>query len=143
MASFKRINIVSRRGGGWESRSHNISGFMWVGKPNDDINIMVWNALKLLQITGMVIPKPYTPLPNSEDYILLKINNKWIEPEDISPHRLPFNKINLINRTEYTDIYRLTALLNNKVRGQTFDFLGKTALAKVIKSSLVGERWNI
>jgi hypothetical protein len=143
MLSLEKRGIVSRRGGGWESKSHYISGFMWVGKPKDDIDLIVWNALKIQQIVGMVIPKPYTPLPHSEDYMLLRQNCDWIEPEDISPHRLPFSKFNSIPRSDYQDIYRLTALLNNKVRGQTFDFLGDTSLAKVIKSSLIGQRWNI
>jgi hypothetical protein len=143
MRACERAGFVVRRGAGWESRSHYFSGFLWIGRPDDDLDKLVWNALKLLQLVGMVIPKPYSPTPGTDDYALLLSQVDWIEPEDISPHRLPFAGLNGIDKSDYEDLYRMTAFLNMKVRAHTFDFLGDTYLAKVIRESLAGRRWAI
>lgn len=143
MQSCEQAGFVSQRGLGWESRKHYVSGFLWIGRPDDDLNRLVWNALKLLQLVGMVIPKPYSPMPSSSDYAQLALHVDWIEPEDISPHRLPFAGLNGIERGDYEDLYRMTAFLNRKVHAHTFDFLGDTYLAKVIRESLAGQRWAI
>ena len=143
MHSCEQAGLVSRCGMGWESRGHYVSGFLWIARPNDDLERTVWNALKLLQLVGMVIPKPYSPMPGSADYDLLASQVSWIEPEDVSPHRLPFAGTNGIDRSDYEDFYRMTAFLNRKVRGHTFDFLGDTYLAKVVRESLAGRRWAV
>jgi len=143
MRACERVGFVSRRGAGWESRSHYFSGFLWIGRPDDDLDRLVWNALKLLQLVGMVIPKPYSPTPGSDDYALLASQLGWIEPQDVSPHRLPFAGLSGVERSDYEDLYRMTAFLNMKVRAHTFDFLGDTYLAKVILESLAGRRWAI
>jgi hypothetical protein len=143
MQACEQAGFVSRRGAGWESRSHYFSGFLWIGRPNDELDKLVWNALKLLQLVGMVIPKPYSPTPGTDDYALLTSQVDWIEPEDISPHRLPFAGLNGIDKHDYADLYRMTAFLNRKVRDRTFDFLGNTYLAQVIRESLAGRRWDV
>ncbi len=143
MRACERAGFVSQRGAGWESRSHYFSGFLWIGRPDDDLDKLVWNALKILQLVGMVIPKPYSPTPGSDDYVLLASQVTRIEPQDVSPHRLPYAGLNGIVRSDYEDLYRMTAFLNMKVRAHTFDFLGDTYLAKVIRESLAGRRWDI
>lgn len=143
MQACERADLVSPRGAGWESRSHYFSGFLWIGRPGDDLDKLVWNALKLLQLVGMVIPKPYSPTPGTDDYVLLASQFNRIKPEGISPHRLPFAGLNGIDKSDYEDFYRMTAFLNMKVRAHTFDFLGDTYLAKVIRESLARRRWDI
>ncbi|MBN1891055.1 MAG: hypothetical protein JW850_23870 [Thermoflexales bacterium] len=143
LEACEQAGFVERRGLGWESRRHYLSGFMWIGRPDDDVDKLVWNALKLLQLVGMVIPKPYSPTPGTSDYTLLESQVEFIEPEDISPHRLPFAGHNRLAKDDYKELYRLTALLNRKVRGHTFDFLGDTFLNKVIRESLAGRRWDV
>jgi len=143
MRACEEAGFVSRRGAGWESRSHYISGFLWIDRPDDDLDKLVWNALKLLQLVGMVIPKPYSPTPGSDDYAWLTSQVGAIEPEDTSPHRLPFAGLNGIERSDYEDLYRMTAFLNMKVRAHTFDFLGDTYLAKVVRESLADRGWAI
>lgn len=144
MQSCEQVGFVSQRGGGWDSRNHrNISGFLWIGKPDDDLETLVWNALKLVQLVGMVIPKPYSPIPGSADHGLLESQVDWLEPEDVSPHRLPFADRNGIKESNYEDFYRMTGFLNRRVRSHTFDFLGDTYLAQVIRRSLIGRRWAV
>lgn len=144
MQACERAGFVSRRGGGWDSLNHrNLSGFLWIGKPDDNLEKLVWNALKLVQLVGMVIPKPYSPTPGSDDYALLASQVDWLEPEDISPHRLPFAGRNGIEEGDYEDFYRMTGFLNRRVRSHTFDFLGDTYLARVIRQSLAGRRWAL
>jgi len=143
MHACKNAGFISRRGSGWESRSHYFSGFLWIGRPDDNLDKLVWNALKLLQLVGMVIPKPYSPTPGTAAYEELASRVGWIMPQDVSPHRLPFSGWNGIEKEDYKDFYRMTAFLNLKVRGHTFDFLGDTYLVKVIQESLAGRRWCI
>jgi len=144
MQACEMAGFVSQRGAGWESRGHYyFSGFLWIGQPDDVLDKLVWNALKLLQLTGMVIPKPYSPTPGTKDYQILLSESGWIEPQDISPHRLRFAEFNEIEKSDYEDLYRMTAFLNRKVRGHTFDFLGDTYLARIMRESLIGRRWDI
>jgi hypothetical protein len=143
MEACERAGFVSKRGAGWESHSHTFSAFLWIGRPDDDLDKLVWNALKLLQLAGMIIPKPYSPTPHTDDHARLVSQVDSIEPEDTSPHRLPFAGLNGVAREDYEDLYRMTAFLNRKVRAHTFDFLGDTYLAKVIRESLAGRRWDI
>ena len=144
MQACERVGFASQRGAGWDFRGSNyFSGFLWIGRPHDDLDKLVWNALKLLQLVGMVIPKPYSPSPGTDDYALLVSQVGEIEPEDISPHRLPFAGRNGIARSDYKDLYRMTAFLNLRVRSHTFDFLGDTYLAKMVRQSLTGRGWDI
>jgi hypothetical protein len=151
MRACEGAGFVTPRGAGWESRGYYFSGFLWVGRPKDDLDKLVWNALKLLQLVGMVIPKPYSPTPGTNDYDLLALrrtqDNSFqvdrLEPENLSPHRLPFAGLNGLEKGDYEDLYRMTAFLNRKVRAHTFDFLGETFLAKVIRESLAGRRWDL
>jgi len=143
MKSCELAGFVQRRGEGWESKKFYLSGFLWIGRPDDQLDDLIANALKLLQLVGMVIPKPYTPIPGTNEFLLLGDDPQECEPHKLSPHRFPFAGKNGIDKSEYEDFYRLTALLNMKVRAQTFDFLGNSFLAKTIRESLLGQRWNI
>jgi hypothetical protein len=141
MTDCERAGLASRRGLGWESEHS--SAFLWIGRPDDDVEKLVWNALKLVQLVGMVIPKPFSPTPGTPEHDKLLSTSQCLEPEDISPHRLPFAEQNGVTRGDYMDLYRLTALLNAKVRSHTFDFLGDTFLARTVRQSLSGRRWAL
>lgn len=143
MDACEKTGFCQRRGLGWESRNHYLSGFLWLGLLEDDIDILVTNALKILQLVGMVIPKPYAPLPASKEYNFLLDKRGYLDPEDLSPHRMPLAGFNKLDKADYADIYRMTAFLNMKVRAHTFDFLGNTYLSRVIRESLLGQRWNV
>ncbi len=143
MLACRETGIVSKRGAGWEARGHDISGFLWIGQPHDDSRELVWNALKLLQLVGMVIPKPYSPTPGSDNHAWLIARAGEVQPEDTSPHRLPCAGWNGMAKSDYEDLYRLTAFLNLKVHSHTFDFLGDTYLAKTIRRAMAGRRWSL
>ena len=144
MNACERVGYVSKRGSGWESTNrYSLSAFLWIGRRYENLEELVWNMLKLHQLVGMVIPKPFSPLPGSKDYKILMDKLGNVEPEDISPHRLPLSVINGISRNEYKDLYRLSALLNYKVRNRTFDFLGNSFLAREIRESIKLRRWDI
>ena len=51
--------------------------------------------------------------------------------------------LNRITRSEYHDLYRLAALLNDKVRGTGFDFLNGTLGSQFLRESLRREVWNL
>jgi hypothetical protein len=143
MGACELAGFVQRRGNGWESKNFYQSGFLWIGRPDDQLNNLVSNALKLLQLVGMVIPKPFTPTPGTSEFLLLGDDPGDFEPHKLSPHRFPFAGKNGIEKSDYEDFYRMTALLNMKVRAQTFDFLGNSYLANTIRESLIGQRWNV
>jgi len=143
MLGCERAGLAARRGDGWEQGSSSLSMFLWIGRPRDDLERLVWNALKLVQLAGTVIPKPYSPTPGTEDYKRLAHLRRDLQPEDISPHRLPFAVVNGVEKTDYVDLYRLTAFLNLKVRSRSFDFLGNGYLAGVIRKLLADRKWDV
>lgn len=144
LSALEEAGYVHRRGGGWQSDAHRVlSGFVWIGRPDENLDGLVGNAMRVHQLTGMAIPKLYSPTPGSVEHAQLKAARGDIEPEDISPHRLPFAELNGISRDDYDDLFRLTALLNYKVRSSTFDFLGPSFLAQVVRDSLEAGRWAL
>jgi hypothetical protein len=60
-----------------------------------------------------------------------------------SPHFFPFSDLNGISRTEYHDLYRMAAFLNEKVHNHAFDFLNGTLGSQMLRNSLSREVWNL
>jgi hypothetical protein len=100
--------------------------------------------IQILRLLGSFILKPFTPTPggpesNQHAEYLARIERH----EDWSPHLFPFAELNGITRTDYNDLYRLAAFLNDKVRGQSFDFLEGTLGMRFITESIRREVWKI
>jgi hypothetical protein len=120
------------------------SGFVWIGRPEERLEEIIERCLDVLQLIGTFIFKPFSPTPGSDSAIKFAKYLPGIERhEDLSPHFFPLAEMNGITREDYSDLYRLAAFLNEKVRGQSFDLLRGTLGEKFLKESLRREVWNL
>ena len=119
-----------------------LSGFVWMGRPGDQLEQLILRSFEVLDSLGGLIFKPFTPTPGSPEH---KQHEKYlatIPHREWSPHFFPFAELNGITRGEYHDLYRMAAFLNEKVRSQAFDFL-KVPWAQLLRESLRREVWKL
>lgn len=139
-----RSAVAHLRQAGVEVPGRRISGFIWIGRPNERLDTIIQHMIQVLQALGSFILKPFSPTPGSPEHTenaqyLARIERH----EDWSPHLFPFAELNQITRADYHDLYRLAAFLNNKVRGQAFDFLNGTLGQSFLKDSIRREVWKL
>src|SRR5207237_5759881 len=108
---------------GLQMPSNRVSGFVWIGRPGDQLEQIILRSFQVLECLSSFILKPFTPTPGCQehlqhlDYLLRIPHHEW------SPHFFPFAELNEIAREEYHDLYRMAAFLNEKIRNRAFDFL--------------------
>jgi hypothetical protein len=120
-----------------------LGGFVWIGRPGEDLEGIIRNTLVVLSHFGSVILKPFTPTPGAPEQLDHATYLDTVEPQHWSPHFFPFSELNRITRTEYHDLYRMAAFLNEKVHNQAFDFLNGTLGAQMLRNSLTREVWTL
>src|SRR6185436_17887083 len=98
-----------------------LSGFVSIGLPDDDLEQIIKHVLNLFEVFGSVILKPWTPTPRSKLYSKYKDKLPTDRIELLSPHLFPFSCVNGIRPEEYDELYVLVAALNQKVRSRAFD----------------------
>ncbi len=131
------------REAGAEDRDERLSGFVWIGKPREELEQIIANAFQVLETLGSLILKPYTPTPGSPEHLEHADYLSAVEPRNWSPHFFPFAELNGISREEYHDLYRLAAFLNEKVRNRSFNFFDSTLGAQLLRESLRKEVWKL
>lgn len=132
------------REAGMKIPGRDMSGFVWIGRPHENLDEVIQRMIHILKTFGSFILKPFTPTPGSSEHkkhadYLARIERY----EDWSPHFFPFAELNGITRSDYHDLYRLAAFLNDKVRGQAFDFLEGTLGQTFLQDSIRREVWNL
>jgi hypothetical protein len=120
-----------------------ISGFVWIGRPGDNLERLIRNTLTVLDHFGSIILKPFSPTPGETAQLDHAEYLEGIKPHRWSPHFFPFSDLNGITRSEYHDLYRMAAFLNEKVHNQAFDFLNGTLGTQMLRNSLSREVWNL
>jgi len=120
-----------------------ISGFVWIGRPGDNLERLIRNTLTVLDHCGSIILKPFSPTPGEPAQLDHAEYLEAIKPHRWSPHFFPFSDLNGITRTEYHDLYRMAAFLNEKVHNHAFDFLNGTLGTQMLRNSLSREVWNL
>jgi hypothetical protein len=138
-----RKTVVYLREAGIRLPSDRLSGFVWIGRPGDQLDQLVLRAFQVLDSFGSLILKPFTPTPGSAEHKQHKEYLKDIPDREWSPHFFPFSELNGISRDEYHDLYRMAAFLNEKVRDRAFDFLKGTLGVQMLRDSLRREVWNL
>lgn len=140
--AYKKVRSYLREAGMIET-DNRLSGFVWLGRPGDQLERIILRSFEVLNHLGGLILKPYTPFPGSpehhehEDYLDAIPHREW------SPHFFPLSELNGITRGEYHDLYRMAAFLNEKVRAGSFDFLKGTLGAQMLRESLRREVWKL
>ncbi len=131
------------REAGLKDADNRLSGFVWIGRPGDQLEQIVSRSFEVLNHLEGLIFKPYSPTPGSpehrenERYLAAVPHREW------SPHFFPFAELNGITRGEYHDLYRMGAFLNEKIRDGSFDFLKGTLGAQMLRESLRREVWKL
>jgi hypothetical protein len=120
-----------------------VSGFVWIGRPRENLEAIIARSFKVLELLGGFILKPFSPTPGSEEHLCYADYLEAIPHQDWSPHVFPFAELNGISRAEYNDLYRMAAFLNDRVRGQAFDFLKGTLGLTFLRESLRREVWTL
>lgn len=133
----------SLKQGHYDLQPDQVSGFIYIGLPNDNLEQIIQQTLNLFEIFGSVILKPWTPTPGSELYIKHKNQIETERIELLSPHLFPFSPVNGISVKEYEELYLLVASLNQKVRSRAFDSFPGTLAYEMISKSLSKEVWNL
>ncbi|TLS54128.1 hypothetical protein FE782_01925 [Paenibacillus antri] len=113
--------------------SGNLAGFLMIGTQDDDLETMFRHSFQLLQLCGSLIPKPYTPSFNTDEY---KSYSKAGKLDLLSPHVFPLSEKNGISREEYKEFYQHTSFLNEKRLGQSFNFFDDHYCSIALKRSL-------
>jgi hypothetical protein len=140
--AYKKARAYLREAG-MKEVDNRLSGFVWLGRPGDQLEQIILRSFEVLnQLEGLIL-KPYSPTPGSpehrenESYLAKIPHREW------SPHFFPFAELNGIGREEYHDLYRMAAFLNEKIRDGSFDFLKGTLGAKMLRESLRREVWKL
>jgi hypothetical protein len=120
-----------------------LSGFVWIGRPEEQLEELVLRSFHVLNMLGGLILKPFSPTPGGAEDTRYAEYLASVPCENRSPHFFPFSELNGITRTEYHDLYRMAAFLNERVRNRAFDFLNGTLGARFLRESLRKEVWNL
>jgi hypothetical protein len=131
------------REAGMKDRDNRLSGFVWIGRPGDQLERIILRSFQVLNYLEGLIVKPFTPTPGSPVHREHETYLAGVPPREWSPHFFPFAELNGITRGEYHDLYRMAAFLNEKVRASSFDFLKGTLGAQMLRESLRREVWKL
>ena len=142
LSSYKQVK-QSFREADYALQTDQVSGFVYIGMPNDDLEQIIRHTLNLFEVFGSVILKPWTPMPGSELYERHKHQIETKRIELLSPHLFPFSAVNGITPQEYEELYVLVAALNQKVRSRSFDSFPGTLAYEMISRSIKREVWSL
>lgn len=120
-----------------------INSFLWIGRPGERLDDIVPNCLRMLDLVGSFILKPYSPTPGSADAIDHAEYLEALPRDQWSPHFFPFAELNGISRSEYSDLYRMAAFLNDKVRSESFNLFHDNLGSRLLRESIRREAWNV
>jgi hypothetical protein len=140
--AYQKARAYLREAGMLEA-DNRLSGFVWLGRPGDELERIVLRSFQVLSHLEGLILKPYTPTPGSPEHRENEAYLAAIPHREWSPHFFPFAELNGITRGEYHDLYRMAAFLNEKVRDEAFDFLRGTLGAQMLRESLRREVWKL
>jgi hypothetical protein len=120
-----------------------LGGFVWIGRPEEQLEQIVLRSFQVLNHLDGLILKPFGPTPGSPEHLKHEAYLSKLPHGDWSPHFFPFAELNGISRGEYHDLYRMAAFLNEKIRDSSFDFLQGTLGAQMLRESLRREVWKL
>jgi hypothetical protein len=140
--AYSKVRGYLREAGLVEA-DNRLSGFVWIGRPGDELERIVLQSFEVLNHLEGLILKPYTPTPGSPEHRDNEAYLASIPHREWSPHFFPFAELNGITHGEYHDLYRMAAFLNEKIRDGSFDFLKGTLGARMLRESLRREVWKL
>jgi hypothetical protein len=138
----QRAKQSGRSSTAWLDRAA-VTGFVAMGMRDDDMDALVRSTLLLNKHFEGVILKPFGYSPINNPATDEERATWWRrDPSAGSPQWFPFADHGRLKRDDYQDLIRWQNLLNKRVKGATFDFLGEGAVAKLVRETLVMESWK-
>jgi len=142
LQAYKKARAYLREAG-MDDANNRLCGFVWLGRPGDQLEQIILRSFEVLNHLEGLILKPYAPTPASPEHRENEAYLAAIPHREWSPHFFPFAELNGITRGEYHDLYRMAAFLNEKIRDGAFDFLKGTLGAQMLRESLRREVWKL
>jgi hypothetical protein len=134
----KRIGVASTA---WLDGA--VTGFVAVGLPGDDMDCIVQTTLELNSYFQSIIMKPFGYSPTFDPSSAARRRELWSTPADSSPQRFPYvGRGSKLTLDDYSNLLAWQNLLNKRVKGATFDFLGRGLVPRLVRETLVGESWK-
>jgi hypothetical protein len=116
------------------------TGFVKIGLPGDDLDELVEAALELNSWFQSIILKPYGYSPSIDEE---PRETRWHAPHVSSPQWFPYvGHGSSLTAGDYDNLVRFQNMLNRRVKGTTFDFLGDGNVAQLVRETLIGETWK-
>ena len=119
---------------GYRLRTDDLVATACLGRPREDPSQVAGRLTELAHVAGSIILLPYQPAPSDcpDDLPLEEANGRLF----------PFAEANGSTYRDYMELLGLGAILNAKWRSRTFDFLGDSLVAGLVRESLVTESWR-
>jgi hypothetical protein len=146
LLEFMRTQDAAKRDGSatssWLQRG-NVTGFVAMGLPDDDLDELVRSTLVLNSYFQAVILKPFGYSPTLDDADEDERMRRWRAPYAMSPQRFPYvGHGSRLTADDYENLVRWQSVLNKRVKGDTFDFLGAGNVARLARETLIAESWK-
>lgn len=127
----KAVTLCNKAG--FSLRNQDVNVFILFGVPGESLEDVVSTILYASNAVGSLIPMLFTPVPGStiyKNYETYLFEEQGYELHDLNGKLYPFMKLNNISLDDYNDLERLMIALNTRVRGTSFNILGKSDVAR-------------
>ncbi|MDP9347931.1 MAG: hypothetical protein M3P24_02100 [Gemmatimonadota bacterium] len=117
---------------GFAARSDALSGGVSLGRKGEDLSARTQLITRIAHAIGSVVIWPYQPQPE-----------EWLD-DDLELWNgkfYPLRQLNGATYRDYLNVMGIAVVLNAKYREYTFDFLGDSLVARMLRDSLAREAW--
>jgi len=131
---------------GFRPRMDEIGAGVLVGLPGEHLAQVTERLVRLASIVGSVNLVPYQFTPGTrlgspfEEWVARR--NGHLDPATLNAQLYPLARLAGASLEDYRELTRLAALLNAKYRSRTFDFLGNSLTARMVRASLREKLWD-
>lgn len=120
-----------------------VTGFVAIGLPGDELDSVVRSTLRVNQYFQAVVVKPFGYSPTIDDASAHERRSRWRAPNASSAQWFPYTGHGSgLTRADCDNLLRWQSLLNKRVKGTTFDFLGDSTVSRLVRETIVGESWK-
>jgi hypothetical protein len=121
----------------------NVTGFVSMGMPDDDMDELVRSTLIVNRFFQAVILKPQGYSPTIDGSPEEQRRARLGQPYAASPQWFPYVRVSdRLRQFDYDNLVRWQNMLNKKVKGSTFDFLDEGTIARLVRETLIAESWK-
>lgn len=142
---LRRVTHAKKSGEGQHPwlRPGNVTGFVAMGLPDDNMDSLVRATLLINSFFQGVILKPFGYSPTLDPADVVERRRRWKDPRLSSAQMFPYvGNGSALSVGDYDNLVRWQSLLNKRVKGTTFDFLGAGNVARLARETLIAESWK-